>query len=407
MTITDVIARIWIKKYVLIIWMSIGIILGITIALSIPKTYTTTLKMVPESTESATGTSAALAALGVGAGISSEDAYNPSLYPDIVSSIPFITSLFDVEIQTTSSDTTYTLRDYIEFHTKSPWWSNLLSSEDDAKKISKSPNEIIDPFRLTAEENSLYHAISNSISTSVDKVTAEVTINVTMQDPLVAAQLTDTIAAHLQEYITDYRTAKARHDLDYAIEINEEAKKQYYEAQQTYADYMDRNQGLALYSAQTTRDRLQNEMQLAFNLYNQTSQRVQQCEATVQEVTPVFAVVNPATVPIWPSGPKKTLIVVLLTFVTTIAGILQICYSMFFSRTLRNKVLEQRAIINSRKEANEDYISEDTSVYADEDDLSESDDEDIEPYYEEYTDRFKPHASDNDKRQNNDCDEEV
>lgn len=34
-----------------------------------------------------------------------------------------------------------------------------------------------------------------------------------MQDPLISASLTDTVMHCLQNYITDYRTNKARHDL--------------------------------------------------------------------------------------------------------------------------------------------------------------------------------------------------
>lgn len=156
------------------------------------------------------------------------------------------------------------------------------------------------------DENKLVEALRQRVTASVDQKTNVVTIDVKMQDPLVSAILADTVVARLQEYVTDYRTNKARHDLEYAIKLNEEAKASYYKAQQRYADYLDRNQGLAFHSAQTMRDRLENESALTFNLYNQTAQQVQRAQAKVQENTPVYAVVVPATVPIKADSPKRS-----------------------------------------------------------------------------------------------------
>ena len=141
-----------------------------------------------------------------------------------------------------------------------------------------------------------------------------------MQDPLVAAMLADTVVTRLQEYVTDYRTNKARQDLEYAEKLNAEAKDEYYKAQQKLADYTDRNQGIATQSARIARDRLDNEAQLAFSLYNTTSQHVQKAKAKVQETTPVYAVVNPATVPIRPSAPRKVMILIGWVFLAFVAS---------------------------------------------------------------------------------------
>ncbi|MDE6416411.1 MAG: chain-length determining protein, partial [Duncaniella sp.] len=127
------------------------------------------------------------------------------------------------------------------------------------------------------------------------------------------------VVSRLQEYITAYRTNKARQDLEYALKLNDEARANYYEAQQRYADYLDRNQNLSLHSAQTTRERLQNEATLAFNLYNQTAQQVQLAQAKVQETTPVYAIITPATVPIIASAPRKMLILVGFVFLAFVA----------------------------------------------------------------------------------------
>ena len=185
----------------------------------------------------------------------------------------------------------------------------MLLSKDD-----EPADHTLDNFQLTGDENLLVQVLSNRIKASVDQKTMVVSIDVTMQDPLVSAILADTVVSRLQEYVTDYRTNKARKDLEYAEKLNAEAQQEYYKAQQKLADYTDRNQGIATQSARITQDRLTNEANLAFNLYNQTAQQVQQAKAKVHETTPVYAIVIPPTVPIRPASPRKGMILVGFVF---------------------------------------------------------------------------------------------
>ncbi|MDE6299325.1 MAG: chain-length determining protein, partial [Muribaculaceae bacterium] len=286
----------------------------------------------PEANDSKSGGSlGALASMaGFSTGSSSgADALYPQLYPDVVSSVPFVTSLFDVEVTTKGDDgqpgERMTVREYMENEISSPWWSAVMGLPFKLLAAMRSSDEKEDPthtlntFQLTQEESKLVDALNHRIGASVDQKTSVVSINVQMQDPLVSAILADTVVNRLQAYITDYRTNKARKDLEYAETLNEEAQQDYYKAQQRYADYLDRNQGIVLHSAQITRDRLENEATLAFNLYNQTAQQVQKAKAKVQETTPVYAVVTPATVPVKPASPKKFMILVGFTFLAFVA----------------------------------------------------------------------------------------
>ncbi len=317
-------AKLWAQRKKLIMWSICGAIVGLIVAFSIPKEYSTTVKLAPEATDgkSVSGNLGALASMaGISMGSSGgADAVYPQLYPDVVSSVPFATSLFDVVVTTDKDSQKFTVAQYLEDETKAPWWSAVLGLPGKLIGSMRSNDEEVagdhklDNFKLTKEENRLVEALTKRVTASVDQKTNVITINVTMQDPLVSAVLADTVVARLSEYITNYRTNKARKDLAYAEELNNKAKEDYYKAQQTYADYLDRNQGIALHSAQTVRERLQNEAQLAFNLYNQTAQQVQTCQAKVQETTPVYTTVTPATVPIKPASPRKMLILIGFTF---------------------------------------------------------------------------------------------
>jgi len=321
-------SNLWKQRRKLIKWSLCGALAGLVVAFSIPKEYSTSVKLAPEVVDSKSvsgglGALASMAGITTGAG-SGIDAVYPMLYPDVVSSVPFSTSLFDVEVTTKEDDRTTTVRQFLEDDTKAPWWGVVMGLPGKLIGLLKSSEETpaghkLDNFQLTKEESKLVEALNQRVTASVDAKTSVVTIDVQMQDPLVSAILADTVVARLQEYITAYRTNKARKDLEYAQILNEEAKDNYYKAQQRFADYLDRNQGIAFHSAQTVRDRLENEATLAFNLYNQTAQQVQKAQAKVQETTPVYAIVTPATVPIKAASPRKVLILIGFTFLAFVA----------------------------------------------------------------------------------------
>lgn len=324
----EIVANLWANRKKLIIWSVCGAVIGLIIAFSIPREYTTTVKLAPEINDNK-GTSGSLGALASMAGISSasagSDAVYPMLYPDVVSSVPFLTSLFDVEVETAGDDPkTLTVVDYLEEDTKTPWWSAIIGAPFKlmglfSKDEPEDPGHKLNTFHLTKSEDKLVKALEDRISATVDTKTSVVTVDVTMQDPVVSAILADTVVERLKEFVTDYRTSKARHDLEYAEKLNEEARQQYYLAQQKYATYLDRNQGIVFRSAQIERERLENETALAFNVYNSTAQQVQRAQAKVQEALPVYAVISPATVPIKPSKPRKVLILIGFTFLAFVA----------------------------------------------------------------------------------------
>lgn len=333
----------WKNRRRLIKWSACGLLIGLVVAFSIPKEYSVSVTLAPETNDkkSVPGNLGALASM---AGLttrssSGTDAVYPMLYPDVVHSVPFITSLFDVEVETGKDGEKTTVRQFMEEETKGPWWGAVLGLPGKiiglfSSSSSEEPaDHQLDNFRLTNKENRLYEALCHRISASVDTKTFVVTLNVKMQNPVVTAMLADTVAARLKTYITEYRTNKSRQDLDYAIKLNEEAKENYYAAQQRYADYLDRNQGMILHSARTVRERLENEATLAFNLYNQTAQKVQHAQAKVQETTPVYAIITPPTVPLRPSSPRKMLILVGWTFLAFVACS---AWILFLSPKLQN-----------------------------------------------------------------------
>lgn len=342
--------KIWAGRKLIVKNCAIAIAVGLVIAFSIPKEYTTTVTLAPE----ATGSSRALGSLSALAGMAginlggagqTRDALLPTLYPDIVASVPFMTELFQVPVRSLNGEMQTTVYEYMTEHQKRPWWSTVLSFPMKAVgwvvslfKEDKDDNSLpqnVDPFQLTRKEAGVVAGLNRKISVSVDQKTYLVTLAVTMQDPLISATLTDTVLCKLQNYITKYRTDKSRNDLAYTEKLYNEAKENYYEAQKLYADYVDQNQNIMLRSVQVKQERLQNEMTLAYNLYNQMAQQLQLAKAKVQENTPVYAVVQTATVPLRASKPSKTLILVGFVFLAGVGTVGYILFGKDFLSSLR------------------------------------------------------------------------
>lgn len=322
-----------------------AVLVGLVVGFSIPKEYTANVTLAPESTSGGRSVSGGLSALAGMAGINlgasqTTDALSPELYPDIVKSIPFSIEMFDIKVTDMKGKLNTTVYEYLKEHQRQPWWGYITSAPFKAlgwviktikgEKEDTGTTNTVDPFKLTNEQNGIIATLGERIKVEVDKKTSVIKISVTMQDPLIAATLTNEVMEKLQDYITEYRTNKARKDLEYTQKLYEESMQSYHEAQQEYAAYMDRNQNVSLRSAQTQQERLRNEMELAFNVYNQTAQQLQVAKAKVQEDTPVYTVVEAATVPLRAVKPSKPMILIGFVFLAGVGA----CAWILFGKDL-------------------------------------------------------------------------
>lgn len=326
--------KVWNGRKLILKVCLVGAVVGLVVGFSTPKEYTSTILIAPESTgRSTSGSMSSLAAMaGINLGnSSSRDAIYPDLYPDIVSSTPFLVGLFDLPVHTMQDSTMMPLSIYMKEHQKRPWWSVVtgapfrllgwvvsLFKEKPEEGDGEKP---VDVFHLTREESGVAGAINRCIQVSVEKKTYVTTLQVSMQDPLIAATVADSVRARLQDYITEYRTEKARQTLSYVQKLYKEAQEEYYKAQEQYARYADANQSLITLRSQAEVERLQNERNLAYSTYTQMAQQLQMAKAKVDEITPVYTIIQPASVPLIPSKPRKAMILVGFVFLCGVGSV--------------------------------------------------------------------------------------
>ena len=306
----------------------IGLVIGVIVAISIPKQYTVEVTLSPEMGNNKEGGLSGLAASFLGSGVTmgdGTDALNASLSADIVSSTPFLLELSAMEIPVTKNEV-MTLNIYLDEET-SPWWSyvigfpgmviggvkSLFTEEDEITSFDKTSQGAIE---LSKKESKKIATLKKMITASVDKKTSMTSVTATFQAPKVAAVVADSVVKKLQEYIIDYRTFKAKEDCIYLEKLFKERQQEYYAAQKKYADYLDSHDNLILQSVRAEQERLQNDMSLAYQVYSQVASQLQIARAKVQEEKPVFAIVEPAVVPLYPSGTSRKVCVLAFIFLS-------------------------------------------------------------------------------------------
>lgn len=324
--IVGLVLLLWNKRKRIFINCFIGGVLAIIVAFSIPKQYTSTVVMAPEFSSGASvsgglGALASMAGFNLGGLSGSEDALYPELYPQIVSSTPFLCDVMNLQVETKNGELKTSLYDYLVNYQREPWWSRLITAPIKWVKrlVGSEKKEDIVPLdatemSLTRRQYLTLRSLDELISVSVDKGNFVITLSVTMQDPKIASYVATVVSENLQAYIGKYRSAKARKDLAYTEQLYSEAQEKYYKAQQAYATYADQHQGVVKMQYQIEQDRLSNEQDLAFNVYNQIAQQLEMARAKVAESTPVCVVMQPAVVPVKATSPKKMMMGLLYVF---------------------------------------------------------------------------------------------
>ena len=307
-----------IKKYKKLYYKTLGIafVVALIIGFSLPQTYNCTILLAPETGggSSNLGGLASLASsfgVNIGGGVTQGgDAITPTIYPDLMRSVDFKTSLFPIKVKRKKDKKAMTYYDYLKYEWRVPWWEDWFGLT--APELKK--DTLVNTFELTGEQARIAGLAIKNVQCKIDKKTDLISIDVTMQDPYVAAQLADSVRNRLQDFLTEYRTKKACHDLEYALKLNKQAKKDYERARLLYSEYMDANQDMTLLTAQQKQNDLENEMQLQYNNFTATSAQVLAAKALVQKETPSFTTIQSATVPLGPSGPNTKLIMLVCLF---------------------------------------------------------------------------------------------
>lgn len=307
------------------IWGGALALIGIVYALTAQKEFESSTQLMPElQSSSSLGKMGGLSALAGLAGIdlnqmSTTDAVRPDLYPNILQSLPFNLYLLKQPIYSSELKKTMTLEDFLSENDYS-WLSFIISNNSNEKASLLDLKNSSKAVELTKKQHDLINELQSRIVITFDRKTGVIVINAKMPDPVVAATVAQKSVEYLKEYVTSYRTDKAKNQVKFLGNQVIEAKKRYQNAEAKLAHFRDQNRFLALQTAKIEEQRLQADYILAQNLFNNLSQQYEQAKIRVQEDTPVFKTLEPPTIPLKRSEPKRTLIVIGFSIIGLIIG---------------------------------------------------------------------------------------
>jgi len=319
-----------IGKYILIAGL-----FGVIIALVSPKQYTATTTIVPQTSSSANKLGG-LSSLAAMAGFNLDNAtsgeiLSPTVYPEIVSSVPFQMDLMTIPFSFAEVNHPVSLYEYYSEISKPNVLSLIgkytiglpgviISAIKGDSELKTNP-ENKGPIALTKKQEKVRKMIADQVTLNLDAKQGFITLQAAFPEALLSAQVADQARELLQKYITRFKIEKASDKLLFIEQRYEEKKKEFEKAQTRLAYFSDQNKNVTSAVARTEEVRLQGDYTIAMNVYNELAKQLEQAKIQVKEETPVFSILEPAMVPREKSKPKKGMILAIWLFLGGIIGV--------------------------------------------------------------------------------------
>jgi hypothetical protein len=299
---------------------------GILIALSIPNTFKAQTTFIPQTGSNSGGGSslsglASLAGINIG-GVSTGSDIPASLYPQIVNSVPFKKELLEQKIEV--SGKLISIKDHFSnteegFSVIGTLMKYTVGLPGLLIKSIRNPSEgkeielgLI--YQIGEEDRNLFNLLQSKLVLSPNKKEGFVTLEFSDGNKFVAAQIVERAKELLQSRIIEFKNQSARELLVYTSRQYDENREVYERLQDSLAIFKDQNLNISSSLYQNRLDRLERELNIASSVAEQLASQVEQAKLQVNKDTPVFTVIEPVTVPYERDAPKRSLIVIGLTF---------------------------------------------------------------------------------------------
>jgi LPS O-antigen subunit length determinant protein (WzzB/FepE family) len=334
----DIIAllqSIWKGKKLILKTGLVFMILGLFIAVFSQNEYTASTTIVPQSSSEKPGGSigglAALAGINLGS-VGQQSSISPTLYPQILTNISFQKELLETLITIEGQDKKITYKEYYtNVYSPSVLSSikkytiglpgvliGLLKSDEISKEESKNNDSLP---QITEDDKKLIELLLEQLSMEVNDKDGYIGLSTTMPEPRAAAELTQKAQELLEQYVIDFKIEKSSSELDFIKNRYQEKEQEFQKIQQKLALYTDRNQNVNSARAKMELMLLQSEYDLAYGVYSELAKQLETQELKVKEDTPIFTILQPVFVPLEKTGPKRSLILIIYTFLGFVLSI--------------------------------------------------------------------------------------
>jgi uncharacterized protein involved in exopolysaccharide biosynthesis len=314
------------QKYLIFLLVFLFSILGVMIALSTPNEYKSEVKLLPELDSKDNGAGigklkplAGLAGIDLSS-VNSTEAIRPDLYPNILQSTPFLLEVLNQKVFVPKEKNTQILAGYLEKHNDTFWKRLMKKIASDEIASSSNSNTPSDAIKLTKVQEELVRDLQGRVGASLDKKSGVISISAKMPNPVASAMIVTFTQKYITDYVTRYRTEKTLKEVTFLEKRSTEAKRRYDNALFNVSSYNDQNRSIFLNVAKDEGKKLDNELQLSYNLYSEITRQLEEAKIKMSRETPIFKVLEPAQVPLNKSEPKRSVMVIGFAFLGLFLG---------------------------------------------------------------------------------------
>lgn len=328
------------EKHRILIISFIVTIIGLIITIFTPKLYTSTVKLLPEFSNNSGNFGrfsgfAAQFGLGSSGSNSGSETLSPILYNEILMSTDFLIRVVNKNVYLNEINDSLSIKDFYQNHNKSnpvikytiglpSHVLGLFRSNKESVQIAES-NAFSNLITIPNEYNSAVIQLRNSIALYRDLETGLISIAFTTQDPYISYQIGEILVNGLETYLIDFRTKKARQDLEFINDRYFDAKEEFELQQYLLSEFRDMNQGVLSATARNREQYLISTYNIAYNVLNNLAEQLVQTKIQVQSETPVMNVLESNyvnTIPTSPNVKRQIFIFAFLGFAIAISVVL-------------------------------------------------------------------------------------
>jgi uncharacterized protein involved in exopolysaccharide biosynthesis len=341
----EIALNVWRERRIVYKTIIVFVFLGLLMAFGSKKEYKSDVTFILNDNQGGSAASSLISQFGGLAGINiggSEKSgiVSPELYPNIIRSTSFIIELMESEIQIGKLDTVSIVFDYFTKLDKPSVLSyitgytiglpfkilNSFKKKKDVDETMEELNENSDILRISQRQENVIKNLKDRISINLDEKTGVIKLSVEFPDAIGAADLTNLAYRKLTDYLINYKIEKSKEDYTFIKERYNESKLRYENTQKELANFRDANRNVTSAYFQTEEERLNNEYQIAYKVYNGLAQQLEQAKIKIQEAMPVFKVVDKVQVPLGRSKPRRAVTLILSLTLGIFLGLIIILF---------------------------------------------------------------------------------
>ena len=231
-----------------------------------------------------------------------------SIYPKLIRSTSFKKNLLNSLIITNNKEISF--REYLINKKSFSLFNNFFNSKNKVFDKSNVEDKSINNLNVISNSDyKLFKVIDNNINLNLNEDNGFIELIVYDENPEVSTQIAIIAQKKLQESIINFKIKNIEEVFKFTIKQLGIAKKNFYQIQDSLANFRDSNKNIKSDIFKNKLNRLETEYNLSKNIYNELAITKEKIAIDVRKNTPIFTIINEPVVPNERSEPNKTLII--------------------------------------------------------------------------------------------------